>query len=83
MHIYLEQGDYEALKERSKALDQIDKIINGEPEPDEYGNSMLYSYRFDKEISQIMDVLDKVRTQEQDRNGIKLPWVIRQSRLFT
>jgi hypothetical protein len=52
------------LKARSEAIDEIEKIVNAIPEEDEHGNSEPYAYRFDKTISDIMDVLDEVKASE-------------------
>lgn len=74
MQYLLDKSDYDRLLERSRALDEIDRIINEKPEEDEHGNSISYSYRFDKTISKIMDTLDSVRDQEVSRNSWTIPW---------
>ena len=74
MQYLLDKSDYDRLLERSRALDEIDKIINEKPEEDEHGNSISYSYRFDRTISKIMDTLDSVRDQEVSRYTWTIPW---------
>ena len=74
MKYLLSESEYERLLARSNAVDEIDKIINERPQDDEHGNSVIYAYRFDKTISNIMDVLDKVRDEE--RREWVAPWVV-------
>ena len=73
MQYLLDKSDYDRLLERSRALDEIDRIINERPDEDEHGNSISYSYRFDKTISRIMDTLDTVREQDK-RYSWTIPW---------
>lgn len=83
MQITLTQQEYDKLKARSEAFEAIDRIVSSEPETDAHGNSFPYSYRFDREISSIMDVLDKVKAQEREAETIKIPWVrSKQSRIL-
>ena len=74
MQYLLNEDEYERLVSRSKALDEIDRIINEKPEEDEHGNAVTYSYRFDKTISRIMDTLDEVKVFEVERTTWKMPW---------
>lgn len=74
MQYLLNEDEYERLVSRSKALDEIDRIINEKPEDDEHGNAVTYSYRFDKTISRIMDTLDEVKVVEVERTRWKMPW---------
>ena len=74
MKYLLTKDEYERLISRSEALDDIDRIINERPKDDEHGNGITYAYRFDKTISQIMDVLDEVKVQDAERNTWKMPW---------
>ena len=74
MNITLSQSEYDKFKARSEAFDAIDRIISAEPDTDEHGNSIPYAYRFDQEISAIMDVLDEVKSKERERETIRIPW---------
>lgn len=76
MQYLLSQSEYDGLMSRSRGIDEIDRIINERPETDSHGNSVSYSYRFDKTISRIMDVLDTLKAQEVENNTWQIPWVL-------
>lgn len=73
MQYLLSESEYQRLLSRAEAIDEINRIINEKPENDEHGNSITYSYRFDKTISRIMDVLDTVKVTEIG-DVWKMPW---------
>jgi hypothetical protein len=71
----LTDQEYQVLKMKAEALDEIKRILRETPEEDEHGNSIPYAYRFDRTISRIMNVLDEVEgAKEQEGFVYQMPW---------
>jgi hypothetical protein len=79
----LTDQEYQTLKMKADAFDNIKEILSENPEEDEHGNSMPYAYRFDRTISRIMNVLDEVEgKRQQDGFVYQMPWFRNTSRLL-
>lgn len=78
----LTEQEYQELKSKADALDEIREILNETPEEDEHGNSMPYAYRFDRTISRIMNVLDEVENKKHDGFVYQWPWFRDSARLL-
>lgn len=72
MQYLLSEAEYKTLQQRSEAINQIEDIINRTPKDND--GRVNYSYRFDKVMSQIMDVLDEVKIQTVQDQMWVMPW---------